>query len=206
MKRLSLAVLALCLLVSCSGPVYVARTQQEGIRSSYQDPDLSQLFSRNRDTLGEIYDRYQRMGVDVYPGGIGFTTLNNNEGKKLHFLLVDVRPRNISFGEGQSKPEERFGEVFNRHVEKNLRVLKPEDLRKTDVDGLAFAVHWPVRDFSQCDSYGGFLEYVMLYLPKDEFLDYSQGIQTFADATDRGEVFASLDRKPPRALKVNREE
>jgi hypothetical protein len=206
MKPLSVAVLALCLLVSCSGPVYVAKTQQEGIRSSYQDPQLYELSTKNHDTLREIYDRYQRTGVDVYPGGIGFTTLSTDEGKKLHFLLVDVRPRNLSFGEGQTKSQERFSEVYTRHVEKNLRIVKSEDLQRTGVDGLAFAVHWPVRDFSQCDSYGGFLEYVMLYVPKDDFLAYSRGDESFSEAVDRGEVLASLDRKPPKAIKVLQEE
>ena len=38
MKTLLLA-FAVCLLVSCAaGPVYVAKSENEGIRTSYQDP------------------------------------------------------------------------------------------------------------------------------------------------------------------------
>ncbi len=194
-----------CLLISCSGPVFVAKNEQEGIRASYQDPKLTELSAKNRDALADIYRRYQLAGVDVYPNGIGFSALSDRNGRTYYYLLVDVRPRDITFGEGVTNSTKRFSEVFNRHLEKNLRFVREEDLRKTGADGLAFAVHWPVRDLSQCDKYGGFLEYVMLYVSKGDFSSFMNGESTFAEMTDRAEVYTSLDRKSPEAIKVVQE-
>jgi hypothetical protein len=207
MKFLAALAFLLTFLVSCAaGPVYIAKSYQEGIRNSYQDPKLTELSAKNQDTLRGIYDRYQLAGIDIYPQGIGFTGLRNDSGRVLYFLLVDVRPRNVSFGMGQTTPQDRFSEVYTRQLEPNLRFVKPEDLQKTGVDGLAFAIHWPVRDYSQCDTYGGFLEYVMTYMSKEDFRNYTEGTEALSEALDRGEVVASLNNKPPEAIKVIRQE
>jgi hypothetical protein len=195
--KTSLLVLLCCFLISCSGPVFIAKTELEGIRTSYQDPKLNELSTKNQEVLRDIYRRYQLAGIDVYPNGIGFSALSDSAGKTFYYLLVDVRPRDITFG---------FGEGLNHHMEKNLRYLREQDIQRAGVDGLAFAIHWPVRDFSQCDKYGGFLEYIMVYLSKTDFLSYAGGEDTFAEAIRKAEVLASLNRKKAEAIRVIREE
>ena len=70
------------------------------------------------------------------------------------------------------------------------------------VEGLAFAVHWPVRDLSQCDSHGGFLEYAMIYFPKADFMSLVHGERSFSDAVADAEVFTSLGMKKPTAIRL----
>ena len=193
----------LCFLASCSaGPVYVAKNEQEGIRSSYQDPKLDDLAARNQAGLKAIYERYEQAGIDVYPNGIGFVVLSDDRGKRHYYLLVDVRPRDITFGEGQSKPQERFKEVYSHHFETNLRLVKEQDLRMDGVEGLAFAVHWPVRDYSQCNKHGGFLEYIMIYLPKGDFLRLARGETSFAEVTKDKEIITSLGMKKAESIRL----
>jgi hypothetical protein len=202
MKTLLVA-LALTVLVSCAaGPVYIAKTEQEAIRATYQDPKLVRLSTDNRATLVDLYRRFQMASIDVYPNGIGFTTLTNNNGRTYYYLFVDVRPRDITFGEERTKPDERFNEVVRNHLEKNLRYVHAEDLQKTGADGLAFAVHWPVRDLSQCDTHGGFLEYAMLYMIKADFLSYANGGESLSDTLRKAEVYRSLDRQGPEPVRV----
>ena len=202
MKKLLLA-FALCLLVSCAaGPVYVAKNENEGIKTSYQDQKLDDLAARNRPVLHAIYERFQHANIDVYPNGIGFTVLSDKTGRKHYYLLVDVRPRDITFGMGQTKPSERFAEVYHRHFEATLRYVKEQDLGMEGVDGLAFAVHWPVRDLSQCDSHGGYLEYIMIYLPKGDFVRLARGEASFSEVAKRNEVFTSLEMKKSESVRI----
>ncbi len=216
MKTTLILVLFLCVLASCSaGPVLVAQNEGQAIKTSYQDPALSELSVQYRPILNNLYQRYRSAGIDIYPGGLGFVNVSDREGKTLHYLLVEVRPRNIHIGEMPSKPEvfshigempskptERFSEVFRHHFEKNLRYLKVEDLRMDGVDGLAFGVYWPVRDLSQCDTYGGFLEYMIVYFHKDNFVSLIEKRETLSEAVEDAEVVTSLDQKPPQTVKV----
>jgi hypothetical protein len=192
----------LCFLLSCSGPVFIAKNEQQAIRGSYQDSRLSELSIRNQETLRDMYRRYQLANIDIYPDGLGFSALSNTDGRKYYYLMVDVRPRDITFDEVQTTPHQRFSEVFNNHIEKNLRYVREQDLQKTGVDGLAFAIHWPVRDLSQCDKYGGFIEYVMVYLSKTDFVTYAQGGDTFAETIKKAEVMTSLNRKNAESIRV----
>jgi len=202
MKTLLLA-FSLCLLVSCTaGPVYVAKNENDGIRTSYQDQKLDALAARNQSGLKAIYERYQQARIDVYPNGIGFTELSDKSGGRHYYLLVDVRPRDITFGMGQTKSQERFAEVYRHHFESNLRYVKEQDLGMDGVEGLAFAVHWPVRDLSQCDSHGGFLEYIMIYLPKGDFLRLVRGEASFSDLAKNAEVVTSLDMKKADSVRI----
>lgn len=202
MKRLVLA-FVLCFLISCTaGPVFIAKNEDEGIRSSYQDRKLNELTSQNQEKLRDIYRRYQLAKVDVYPQGIGFTTLSDDQGKRHYYLLVDVRPRDISFGMGQTKPKERLSEVIQHQFEKNLRLVKEGDMNMSGIDGLAFTVHWPVRDLSQCDSHGGFLEYAMVYFRKGDFARLMQGETSFTNTIKNAEVITSLEMKEAKAVKV----
>jgi hypothetical protein len=203
MKRLML-VFVLCFLVSCAaGPVFVAKTETEGIRTSYQDPGLDKLASQNKDALKAIYHRFELAKIDVYPDGIGFTALSDDQGRKHYYLLVDVRPRDITFGMGQTTPEERFNEVLQHHFEKDLRFVKEEDVGMEGVEGLAFAVHWPVRDLSQCNAHGGFLEYAMIRLPKADFVSLVRGNTSFSKVTTDADIVTSLAMKQPRVIHMS---
>jgi hypothetical protein len=127
----------------------------------------------------------------------------DDQGKTLHYLLVEVRPDKIStIGEVQSKPAGRFSEVFEHHFEKNLRHLKAEDVRMDGVDGLAFGVYWPVRDLSKCGDYGGFIEYMTIYFHKDDFVSLIEKRTTLSEAVENAEVVTSLDRKPAKSVRV----
>jgi len=201
MKKLLLA-FALCLLASCAaGPVYVAKNESEGIRTSYQDQKLDDLAAKNRSGLRTIYERFQQASIDVYPNGIGFTELADKTGRKHYYLLVDVRPRDITFGM-KTKPSERFAEVYHRHFEATLRYVKEQDLGMEGVEGLAFAIHWPVRDLSQCDSHGGYLEYIMIYLPKGDFVRFARGEASFSEVAKRNEVVTSLEMKKADSVRI----
>jgi hypothetical protein len=202
MKAAVIFVLFLCVLVSCSGPVLVAKNEDEGIKTSYQDPALSELSARYRPALNDIYRRYQSAGIDVYPSGIGFVSVSGSRGEEIHYLLVQVRPRNIMFGEVQTKPKERFAEVFEHHYENDLRYLKAGDVGMDGVDGVAFGVYWPVRDLSQCNTYGGFLEYMIVYFHKDDFVSLIEKRTTLSEAIENAEVVTSLARKPAKSVKV----
>ena len=177
------------------------KDRAEGIRTSYQDPKLNELASQNQAVLGDIYHRYQLANIDVYPDGIGFTALSD-DGRKFYYLLVDVRPRDITFGEAQTTPKERFNEVLGRHFEKNLSMVRETDVSMKGVEGLAFTVHWPVRDLSQCDSHGGFLEYAMIYLPRGDFVSLMKGEMTFSETLRDAEIITSLGMKQASAVKV----
>ena len=205
MKTIMVLAIFLCAVVACTGPIYVAKTESEGIRTVYQDPELSDLSQRYQPVLKEIYGRYQTAGVDVYPNGIGFTSVLDQERKKHHYLLVQVRPRDIMFGEVQTKPHDRFVEVYKHHFEKNLRLMKAGDLRD-GMDGLAFGVYWPVRDLSQCDTYGGFLEYTLIYFPKMDFIDLAARNITLSEAVENAEIVTSLGRKPATSVRINEAE
>jgi hypothetical protein len=204
MKTIVIFVLFLCVLVSCSewGPVLVAKNQDEGIKTSYQDPALSALSARHRLLLSDIYRRYQSADIDIYPGGIGFATVSGSKGEQLHYLLVEVRPRNISFGEAQTKPKERFAQVFEHHYDKNLRYLRATDVPMDGVDGVAFGVYWPVRDYSRCNENGGFIEYMIIYFPKDDFVNLIERRVTLSEAVDNAEVVTSLALKPPKTVRI----
>jgi len=194
--------LCVFLLVSCSGPVLIAKNEADGIKTSYQDAGLSDLSDKYRPVLNNIYQRYESAGIDVYPAGIGFTTVSDLEGNKHHYLLVQVRPRNIMFGEVQTKPNERFSEVFRNHFENNLRYLKVEDVGMEGVDGVAFGVYWPVRDLSQCDKNGGFLEYTIVYFHKGDFIDLAERRATLSQAIENAEVVTSLAKKPAKEVRI----
>ena len=106
------------------------------------------------------------------------------------------------FGEVQTKPKERFAEVFEHHFENNLRYLKAEDVRMDGVDGLAFGVYWPVRDLSQCDKYGGFLEYMIVYFHKDDFRVSSKTDDLLGSRGQRGSRHEPRPGGPAKTVKV----
>jgi hypothetical protein len=198
MKSTIVALCLLLFLVSCaSGPVHVAKTEKEGIKSSYADRDLQKLYVVNEGFLRETYFRLTRSNVAVYEEGIGFTTLKDQKGRKHGYLMIYLRPAEIYFDVNKTKPEQRFSYVFHNSLEKYLRYVRSDDLQKDDVQGLAFGIYWPVRDFSQCDTYGGFIEYLHVYFKKEDIQDYLDRNITFVEAIKDAEVFMSLDSGTP---------
>ena len=102
--------------------------------------------------------------------GLGFTSLTDNGGKKLYYLTVQIRPEDINFDQDKTTGESRLQLILEQYFEQNLRTVSKEDVAYDDIDGLAFGVTWPVRDFSQCDTAGGIVEYVLAYIEKKRLL------------------------------------
>jgi hypothetical protein len=205
MKLLPIAcALSASLLLSCSvGKVYVAHTEAEAIRSSYQDQHLSQLSNQHQPFLKALYERLTQEGLHPYPNGIGFTRLSGEGAKKYDYLLVEVRPPEILFDQRNTTAEVRFNEVLHHQFEKNLNHMKEDDLQIDGVDGLAFGLYWPVRDFSKCDQNGGFLEYITVYFTKAEFLKMKAKQLSFAQAANNGQVVTSLNLQPAKFVKIS---
>ena len=189
-------------LFSCVGPVMMAKTEGEAIKRGYSDPDLAGLNQKYEPLLRGLYSRFTLAKVDTYPEGLGFTGLQGKDGKKYYYLQVGVRPRNICFDENKTTSKERFAAVLQKYFATNLRYMKKEDIDRDDIGGLAFAVYWPVRDFSQCDTNGGFIEYAEVYMNKADVFDILNGTVSFMDVAERSEVIASLDMAQPVRIKV----
>ena len=202
MKTALLLLLGVFLVSCAAGPVMKAKTETEAIKSSYSDPDLSRLDRKYRALLQDLYARFTRANVDIYPEGIGFVSLRDRAGKSYHYLHVQVRPRDISFDGNTTKARERFSSVMQKNFPAQLRFIKGDDVNKEGISGLAFAVFWPVRDYSQCDTYGGFVEYAQVYMQKRDVLDILEGATTFLDVAEGSEVIASLDLAPAIGIKV----
>jgi hypothetical protein len=83
-----------------------------------------------------------------------------------------------------------------------VRVLSKEDVAPDDINGLAFGVTWPVRDFTQCDTAGGFVEYVLAYVSKSDFFSILDGSETVSSVLSNSEVVTSLDLAPPKSIKL----
>lgn len=203
--KTALAFLALCFLVSCTtGTVYIATNENEGIRSGYDDSELSRLATSNQPLLKEMYGRLRAADVPPYPNGIGFTRLLDDKGGRHYYLLVDVRPPELLFDQRTTTPEKRFNYVLEKKFEQYVRILKKQDVQVGGIEGVAFGVYWPVRDFSQCQENGGFIEYIRVYFPKSDMLNLLAGTETFNEAVDNGEIMTSLGLQPPKSIRVRR--
>ncbi len=196
MKKCLVVLIALFLFSCTSGPVYMAKTEKESMKTSYDEAGLRQLAARNQDLLNQIYGRYNRSKVDIYPEGIGFTTLRGLDNSKHFYLLVNLRPADVYFDESSTKPEQRFARVLQTYMEKYMAYLNSSDLDRDGVEGLSFGIYWPVRDYSQCDQYGGFIEYINIFLPKEEAQDLLDKRRSFRDSIEKAEIFTSLETKP----------
>ncbi len=202
MRKVALLCLIGIVLVSCTGQVMTAANVTQALKRGYEDPDLAQLDVKYSPLLQDLYARYTRTQVDIYPAGLGFVSLKDGFGKKYRYLLVQVRPREAVFSEEKTKGPDRFNAVMQRYYSQNFKLLKPEDIDRPDIDGVAFAVFWSVRDFSQCDTYGGFIEYAQIYLRKQDALDVLQGQMSLLEAAEGGEVIVSLDLKPAVSVRM----
>ena len=72
-------ILAALFLFSCTlGPVHVAKTEEESMKTSYNESQLNALYDKNKPLLHDIYSRLKSSNMNIYPEGIGFTTLKDD--------------------------------------------------------------------------------------------------------------------------------
>lgn len=201
MKKYFVMFLMLFIFCSCAaGPVWVAKNESESIKSVYLDGKSQSLYNKNTDLFRDIYSRYNASKINFYKEGLGVTTLKDEKNNMLHYLMVYIRPSEISFDGNTTKPEQRFSYAL-LEVPRYMKLLKDRDLEKDDIEGLAFGIYWPVRDFSQCDSNGGFIEYLYVYLNKNDAQDIITGKKDYKQTLAFSEVITSLDLKPAQSVR-----
>jgi hypothetical protein len=185
-----------------TGTVYIAKTESESIESTYKDPRAQSLHQKNSDLIRDIYWRLIQSNVGIYRRGIGITTLTDQNNEQLHYLMINIRPSEVYFDENTTKPEDRFSRVLMTELPKYLKFIKSSDLDRDDIKGLAFGIYWPVRDYSQCNTYGGFIEYIHVYFSKNDAQDILEGRRPYADSlTEDVEIITSLDLKPAKSVR-----
>lgn len=201
MKKYFAMFLMLFIFCSCAaGPVWVAKNESESIKSTYWDTKSQALYNKNTDLFKDIYSRYNTSHINFYNEGIGIATLQDDKNKMLHYLMVYIRPLEISFDVNTTKPEQRFSYAL-REVPRYMKLLKSRDLDRDGIEGLAFGIYWPVRDFSQCNESGGFIEYLYVYLKKGDAQDILAGRKDYEKTLVDSEVITSLNLKPAQSVR-----
>lgn len=202
MKHIIIALVLAALVVSCTpGPTYYAKSESDSIKKNYNDKHVQSLYQANSSLFKEIYNRYNSANVGVYQDGIGITTLQDYDKTTLHYIMVYVRPKEASFDMNSTKPEQRIAAIFKDFVPKYIKMINSRDLDKDDIEGLAFGIYWAARDHSQCDTYGGHIEYLYIFFPKNAAQAYLNGNLSLAEAIDQSEVMSSTDLKPAQAIR-----
>ena len=207
MKTKKIMVFCLALLVTgflgaCTGPVHLAKSESEGLKTGYKDPELAAVSSRYNSLLREIYARYTGKGMGVAKEGLGFTSLSDGRGRKQYYLFVETHHEECNFDKNTTTGQQRLQVVLQRYFEPELRVLNKKDVAPGDISGVAFGVSWAVRDFYQCDKYGGFVEYVIAYISKSDFNAIVDGTKTVSGVLANSEVITSLDLQPATSIKL----
>lgn len=177
------------------GPVYTAHSESEAIKKDYQDRRLQELYRQNQNHLRAIYGRFTAAGINMYKEGLGFTDFTSEKNVRTYYLMVKVKPEEITYKEMKSTSEGRFADAMLKHAPKYLKYIKKSDLDIQSIEGLTFGVYWAVRDV--CDTYGGFIEYVELYIPKQFVNEYLDGRISFQEMLVDSEVIKSLDKSQP---------
>jgi hypothetical protein len=194
------------MLLSCTGPVQVAKNEHEVFKTTYEDPDLARVYQENEAALRNIYLRYRNAGVDFYYDGIAVMGLKDPAKKTQdHYLSIRIRPAEIVFDRAASEPDnwpERLKRITHQEFPKYIRYLKESDLKLRDIQGLAFSIYWPLRDYTQCDKYGGCVEYAIVYLTNRDVADILSGARSFLDVAKERRVVASFNLKPAETMKV----
>jgi hypothetical protein len=199
------SIVVLCLiafLAGCTGPVFVARNEAESLKTDYRDPQLASMSQKYQVLLKEIYARCQKNHMSVAKEGLGFTSLTDNKGKRLNYLLVQMRPEEVNFDKNTTTGEQRLQLIVQRYSDRNIKLLSRQDVSPNDIDGVAFGVTWAVRDFYQCDKYGGFVEYFIAYITKNDFYAIQDGAKAVRGVLGESEVITSLDQAPPVAVRL----
>jgi len=196
------AALLAFVLCSCTpGPIYVAKGETDSVKRSYNDKHVQAVFDKNASLFKEIYNRYSTDNVGIYQDGIGISTLEDFDKQQLHYLMVYVRPKDASFDGTGTKPEERIAKIIRDFVPKYIKKAKSADLDADDIEGLAFGVYWAARDYSQCDTYGGYIEYLYIFMPENAAKAYLEGNLSLAEAIDQSEVMSSTELKPAKPIR-----
>jgi hypothetical protein len=201
LRNLIVILLALSLASCAAGPVYIAKTESEGIKDSYNDIQLRTMYEKNRPLLHEVYTRLTSSHINVYPEGLGFITVQDNAGGTHNYLMVNMRPQEIVFDMITSKADQRVSTVLREYLEKYLTYVKMSDIQLSGAEGLSLGVYWPVRDYLQCHENGGFIEYVIVSLSKDDLNNIFGGKTTLKNLLATREIIASLDLKEAVHLK-----
>jgi hypothetical protein len=197
-----LILVATVFLGACTGHVHLAKSEAEGLKTGYQDPELAALSGKYNALLREIYTRYTSRKMGIAKEGLGFTSLSDGRGRKLYYLFVETHHEECNFDKNTTTGQQRLQVVLQRYFEPELRVLNKNDLAPGDIGGLAFGVAWAVRDYYQCDKYGGFVEYVIAYISKSDFNAIMDGTKTVSSVLTNSEVITSLDLQPPTSIKL----
>jgi hypothetical protein len=201
MKKVILLIL-FAFLCSCgTGAIHVAKNETESYRTIYEDAHVQKLSKENEALLRGIYQRLSRSNIDIYKEGIGITLLSDQKNEKLHYIMINIRPSEIAFNEITTTPEQRFSYVLQNSFPKYMKLIKKEDLNHDDIEGLALGIYWPVRDYSQCNTYGGFIEYIHIYFMKEDVWNMLDGKKNFVDVVQSSEVITSLNLKPAQNVK-----
>ena len=201
MKKI-IPVILLIFLCSCAaGTIHVAKNEAESYKTIYADAHVQKLSKENEALLKGIYQRLSMSNINIYKEGIGITLLSDQKNEKLHYIMINIRPSEIVFNESTTTPEQRFSYVLQNSFPKYLKLVKKEDLNHDDIEGLALGIYWPVRDFSQCDTYGGFIEYIHIYFMKEDVWAMLDGKKNFVDVIQSSEVITSLNLKPAQNVK-----
>jgi hypothetical protein len=199
-KRYLFVVIFAFFLSGCAhGPVYTAKSEGEAIKKDYQDRRLQELYTQNQNLLKELYTRFTTSRVDIYKEGIGFTDFTNQRNMRTYYLMVKIRPQEIMYKGNKPNADERFSEVLQKHAPKYLKYLRKSDLDIKSIEGLTFGVYWAVRDV--CDTYGGFIEYIEFYTPKQFVNEFLDGKITFQEMLLDTEVIRSLDQGQATSVK-----
>lgn len=190
-------------LTGCAmGPVQMAKTEAETFKTRYDDPELAKLYTQNEAKLKDIYARYRKAGVNFYYDGLGVTAIRDAAGKKYPGLMVNIRPMDVVFDENTSTGQKRFAKVLREDFPKYIKYLNRSDYSGEGIYGVAFGIYWPVRDYTQCNVNGGFIEYAIVYLSADDANDVLEGRKSFFDVAKTTEVITSLDLKPAVSVRV----
>lgn len=189
-------------LMSCSHSPNIAYSDMEGIKGKYEDPRLAALNSKYQSSLQDIFARYRQSGIDIYKEGIGFAKLSDRDGQTYYYLMVLVKPSEIAFDGAKTTPDQRLAAIMNRHFGPNLRYLDLRDLQKDEIDGVAFGVYWPVRDFNECSKYGGFLEYAVAYIKKSDVISFLGKTASFSEIAKDAEIVTSQGLKDPVPIRL----
>lgn len=207
MKKL-IGLFVCILLVSCTGPVQVAKNEHEVFKTTYDDPELARVYHEDEAPLHDIYQRYHNAGIDFYYDGVAVVGLKDPTGKtEDHYLSIKIRPAEIVFERDVSDPDKwpvRFKRITHQEFPKYIKYLKESDLMKLkDIQGVAFGIYWPLRDYTQCDKYGGCIEYAIIYLTTKDVADILSGARPFLDIAKERHLVASFNLRPAETVKVN---
>ncbi|MGD0236406.1 MAG: hypothetical protein ABSC55_17945 [Syntrophorhabdales bacterium] len=206
MKKL-IGILVGLVLLSCTGPIQVAKNESEVFKTNYEDPDLARVYKMNEGALRNIYFRYKNAGVDFYYDGIAVIGLKDFSGKiQDHYVSIKIRPAEIVFDRAASGPDnwqQRLTRIMQKEFPKYIRYLKKSDLQFQDIEGLAFGIYWPRRDYTQCDKYGGCIEYAIVYLSEQDVIDILDGSKSFTDVAKGSKVVASFNLQPAQTIETD---